>query len=124
MTENIKMEIDGAVVPLSGIWVHTQTDPFPGGHRYALRIPKQLADEWLTSHRLTWDDLRDAGLWFQSLFGDLAGSARYAVPLTHVLNTIDKIEVAEEFVVIYGVCSPFLRSKAPSGEPPSRLHGT
>jgi hypothetical protein len=32
--------------------------------------------------------------------------------LTHVLNTIDKIEVAEEIVVICGVCSPFLRSKA------------
>jgi hypothetical protein len=113
MTENVKLEIDEAVVPLSGIWVHAQTDPFPGGHRYALRISKQLADAWLTSHRLTWDDLRDAGLWFQSLFGDLAGSARYSVPLTHVLNTIDKIEVAEELVVIYGVCSPFVRPKEP-----------
>lgn len=109
-TDEARLEIDGADVPLSGIWVHSQTDPYPGGHRYTLRIPRPRADSWLANSGLSWDDLRDAGLWFQSLVGELAGSSSCATLFTHVLNTIDKIEKMEGQVEIQGVCSPFVRA--------------
>jgi hypothetical protein len=108
-TDKAVLEIDGVAVPLIAVWVHLQNVPFPGGHRYVLRIPKSQADAWLAGRRQTWDDLRH-GLWFQSPFSELAGSARYTGPTTHVLNTMDAVEETEGLVNVCGVCSTFLRA--------------
>jgi hypothetical protein len=123
--DDASIEIDGSDMPLPGIWVHSQTDPFPGGHRYILRIPRKLAEPWLARRQLTWDDLGDAGWWFQCFFRDMASSSRYfqcffsdmacssrySGPLQYVLNAIDSIVDMGDQVEIHGLCSPFIQPR-------------
>ena len=47
-----------------------------------------------------------------------------SVPMRYVLNTIERIVVGDEAVEIFGVCSPFVRSKREEpGEPDTRSSG-
>jgi hypothetical protein len=110
------IQIDGSDVSLVSVWVHHQTDPYPGGHRYRLTVPLAIADAWLRKMRISWTDVQGSSLfWFQSLVCDLAGSARYSSGISYVLNTIDQIEKTETAYLICGVCSPFVRPSNSGG---------
>ena len=108
-TMTARLEVDGTDVPLSVVWVHAQTDPYPGGHRYRLLVPITVADEWLRRMEIQQSDLGDCGIWFQSLVGDFARDARCSLPLACVLNTVENIQTTDEYLEVTGVCSPFVR---------------
>jgi hypothetical protein len=95
-------------VPLSAIWIHHQTNPYPGGLQYRLRIDRGVADTWLSLHRHQWSDILHAGIWFQSLFSHLVGDQKYAAPFAFVLNTVEAIDVQRKYVEIQGTASPFV----------------
>src|SRR5437016_2580809 len=104
--------IDGVKVSLDNVWIHSQTDPFPGGHHYALFLPNPLAQEWLSelglessapAARLSWDGL----YWLSSLLVEKV--PRLVLHPQFVLNTIERIAPEEHGLTLYGICSPFVR---------------
>ena len=104
-----RLEVDGTDVSLSAVWVHAQTDPYPGGHRYRLIVPSADADAWLRRMEIQLSDLNDCGIWFQSFVGHFAGDARGSLPCAYVLNTVEDVQATDEYLEVTGVCSPFVR---------------
>jgi hypothetical protein len=118
-TDDPLLLIDDQEVDLGNVWVHAQDDPYPGGHRYCLRLPESLAAHWmskvgleptqqydhmeyLSRHGLFWLDGVLAGWRMQR--SDLA-----RMSVTFVINTISKIIPIGLGVEVHGVCSPFVR---------------
>ena len=93
-----RLLIDGAEVDLSDVWIHSQDDPYPGGHRYRLWLPEPLAGSWSGGGLLA--------------LGSALAAAPRAVRTREpgepafVLNTIEKVTPGEQGVEIEGECSP------------------
>jgi hypothetical protein len=116
----LKLEIDGQEFPLAGIWYHPQSDPYPGGHEYHLRVSTDLAKEWMVPPNLTKTGQIDeqsqrSGLaWFYDLF--IPFRMKGFVTFSHVLNTITKVKVSDAYLDFCGVCSPFIRKSNDKAE--------
>jgi hypothetical protein len=112
----VRLDVDGAEVPLGSVWVHHQSDPYPGGLRYRLIVPRDMAAQWV-GNILGRSDERRAGEMLFLIAGMLSWVRHEATSeihrneagLTHVLNTIDSVTEGESHLTIGGACSPFLK---------------
>ncbi len=97
------------------VWTHAQRDPFPGGHTNEVRLIGQDVKRYLERFPLTVSNRLEEGTtnWFLQCIERTW--TRNGAPLAWVLNTIDRVEVAEECITIAGVCSPFISSKPAQG---------
>lgn len=121
-TGEVRLEVEGAEVPLGSAWVHHQSDPYPGGLRYRLIVPTAMAVQWV-GERLGRDgegvDVHRARKVLFLIAGMLSwvrheatrGGHTPEAELTHVLNTIDSVEEGVAYYTIGGVCSPFIRDR-------------
>src|SRR5262245_61473939 len=95
LPEGLELEIDGQEFPLQGIWIHHQSEPYPGGHEYHLRVPTALTKEWVVPRDIIKDGQIDeqcqrSGLnWIWDLFRPFRVKA--PVVFSHVLNTVSKV---------------------------------
>jgi hypothetical protein len=116
----VRLDVDGAEVPLGSVWVHHQSEPYPGGLRYRLIVPRGMAAQWVGNILGRGDEGIDERRAREMLFliaGMLSWvrheatseSHRHEAGLTHVLNTIDSVAEGESYLTIGGVCSPFLK---------------
>jgi hypothetical protein len=117
-TECPILDIDGVSIPIGVIWIHYQRDPFPGGHRYRLRLPEPLAS--VLGERLgrsissdTADNSRDYLYWLSSILSELITSDMSGQMETrYVINTVSETKLNEDGSLdLYGVCSPFVGAK-------------
>jgi hypothetical protein len=95
-----RLLIDGTDMDLSNIWIHSQDDPYPGGHRYGLWLSEPLASSWLAS---------GCGLFGLSsvlALAQMLGRARESEAAVFVLNTIERVAQEDQGVEIEGECSP------------------
>lgn len=107
---SVSLEIDGILQDHPCALVHSQDDPFPGGHDYLLRIHEPKFVKLLRknappgpgplSTRESRDVLRSLSMYLDEARGDEA--TRY------VLNTASYIEFSESCVVLHGICSELL----------------
>lgn len=117
-SSQLHLEVDGKEVPVAKVLVHSQRDPFPGGHDYRLFLPAKQGQEWISElglepgsagefdDQLSWDGL----YWLGSV---LSGVMPSMVPdPCFVLNTISKVQRTEDGIWIQGICSPFVKSSA------------
>jgi hypothetical protein len=128
----MRLEVEGAEVPMASVWVHHQRDPYPGGLRYRLSVPMSMAAPWIGRLPGRGDVDEDgarrgltaiAGMLSWARYEDAGGGHAQEVRLTHVLNTIDTVEESEARYTIGGICSPFLGAgmAEPCDGPESRL---
>jgi hypothetical protein len=95
-----RLLIDEVEIELGRIWIHSQDDPYPGGHRYRLWFPERHASVW-----------RASGGELSGLSYVLSSIAREHQPKKDespcfVLNTIQNVTQAEQGVEIVGEYSP------------------
>jgi hypothetical protein len=113
--------IDGREVEFSAIWIHAQDDPYPGGHRYCLRLPAALANDWMEEvglepkRRYTGMEhlSRDGLFWLASKLSAwrMERNDQGTGPLQFVINTISEIEPEVEGIEVRGICSPFVHAQ-------------
>lgn len=104
------LKIDGIQNSFSSIWCHYQSDPFPGGHLYMIRLPPVLARDWSQRagrrERYAYDAMSDLAFVLSPLKTDETMEA------TYVLNNIENVTWDQGWVCIKGVCSKFLKRQA------------
>jgi hypothetical protein len=114
---SVSLEIDGIPVPVSLVLPLVQSDPFPGGHKYCLRISGKKLEKIF--------DQFPPGIYLkpemdivQSLFGSaivILSRSRRDVnnlqSLSYFLNSIDKVVFSENEIMIEGECSEVVHSK-------------
>jgi len=121
-----RLLIDDNEVNLDAVWIHSQDDPDPGGHRYCLTLPSHVADDWMTKLGLRPSVSYD-GMEHLSRDGLFCLSSELAalrmergetsdVPWLFVINTISQIAPIQYGVEVRGICSPFVRSKRSAEE--------
>jgi hypothetical protein len=107
----VDVSVDGIRRDQRMIWVHPQDEPFPGGHRYEVRLHGAPALEYLRGQpcpvcsRL---DKDDAGSFLNLIYWALEAPEPDVI-FQFVLNTIDTVEVSGDTICITGECSPFIR---------------
>ena len=114
-----RLLIDDVQVGIGNVWIHAQDDPYPGGHRFVIWLPADLATYWLSRVGLesgkAYRDLlffsRKGLLFLAGALGSwrIAQKNKEVKPWLFVLNTIDQVTPAEEGLEIQGECSPFVR---------------
>jgi hypothetical protein len=102
-TTGPRLLIDEAEVHLGHAWMHDQDYPYPGGHRYRLWLPGELAEPWLSGRRPTL-----SGLYSLLSFSGLQQAVRETKPWLYVLNTVEAVEPMPAGVELRGECSPFV----------------
>ena len=97
MTYDAVLLVDGARVHLLDTITIRQGEPFPGGHRFQLTVsgPGIPAVSLLGS---------DAFAWVEVLRAREVGEA--VPPARIVLNSIERLDVSDDLVVMEGACSP------------------
>lgn len=121
------LTIDGSETSPFNVWIHHQSDPYPGGHTYHWRIPTRLvgpfdAVDFTTSESPDHDQQRQWLFWLQFILRNwscnLAVERRlhvnHPVNYEYVLNTITSLTVTEDLLVLDGVCSRFVRDSGPA----------
>jgi hypothetical protein len=108
----VDVSVDGIRRDQRMIWVHPQDEPFPGGHRYEVRLHGAPALEYLRGQPCpvrTRLDKGDANSFLNLIYWALE-APEPEVAFEFVLNTIDAVEVSGETICITGECSPFIRA--------------
>jgi len=116
------LEVDGTPVQVSGVWIHHQRDPFPGGHTFRLRLPvfhTRLWLKWLNRSlpqmvECPDDDLSEHCLrWLALVLSSTRkhGESDASSEVSFVLNSITRISIHGEAATITGVCSDFVRGE-------------
>jgi len=116
----VRLKVEGAEVSPGSVRVRHQSDPYPGGLRYRLTVPRGMAARWVGDLLARGDGGIDENRAREVLFliagmlswvrHEATGGGQIPVAeLTHVLNTIDSVEEGGADYTIGGVCSPFLK---------------
>ena len=95
------------------VW-HYQEDPFPGGHRYELRVSGTLTRRLrsILKKLSTPVPRRESNQFFNELYLARArADLRYdtAPRDGYVLNTIESFSLEPGVIILQGVCSPVVR---------------
>ncbi|MEW4489593.1 hypothetical protein AB1L42_16035 [Thalassoglobus sp. JC818] len=111
MSNELTIQVDGQHASPSEIVLHFQADPFPGGHRYEMVIPRKAISGELWEYTKfedtknpSEDQARNWFYWIPSLLQrqDEAARAKF------VLNNVQHIRVSHDEVLLCGDCSPFV----------------
>jgi hypothetical protein len=115
--EHTHVTIDGEPATLMALQFHHQVEPWPGGHRFEVRVSVPwFVGELKSRHGLgTKLNLTEGevGIVFSGLRGIASGQARESAEARGMkpsfwLNSVEEMLVAEDEVLIRGVCSPAL----------------
>jgi hypothetical protein len=117
------LTIDGTETSPFNVWIHHQTDPYPGGHTYHWLIPRRLvgpfhAAEFASCRSPNHDQQRNWLLWLQPILCNWSCNLAaerflqfdHPVDYQYVLNTIESLNVTDDRLALDGVCSPFVRT--------------
>lgn len=112
---DFRFEVDGVAWQVTQAWFHAQDDPFPGGHRFVLRLlDPRLAKSVLACarpasalpERKTTQDVFDA------VHSETTFLEGYGQDFAWMLNTVDRVvREPNGQVVVEGVCSPIARRR-------------
>ena len=113
MSNELTIRIDGQLATPSEIVLHFQANPFPGGHRYEMAIPRKSIGGELweyakfeDSENPSEDQARNWFYWIPSLLQRQEAAAR----AMFVLNNVQRLKVTHDEVLLCGDCSPFVRA--------------
>lgn len=110
----IRISIDGEFVPVGTVGILLQSDPFPGGHRYTLRILNFDAQRSSTLPRGEFvspsrELCSSASLLVSSKIDQTSAFQNIEVEALYLINTIEELTVEESEFFMEGVCSPVVR---------------
>jgi len=98
--------VDGEELPLTDTIRLFQPDPFPGGHRYRLIVPRSnLSQQFgIGPTSAPWVATQQSTMWaIESIAAALPGES--AIPARYILNSVEVIRESNEGLEIEGLCS-------------------
>lgn len=112
MSAGPTLEIDSIPVSLAEVWVHQQSDPYPGDHTFELIVPVSCLGDW--KHQLaataSHEELAQIALkmvkWSSHYW--LQNQSIEPEPARYVLNKVLSVESADNALVLSGICSTFI----------------
>jgi hypothetical protein len=115
MSNKLIIRIDNQQVEPEEVIFHFQTDPFPGGHFFEMVIPRNAISSELWKYAKFQDTenpqedkARDWFYWLPSIVHGFRLNEN--IRAKFVLNSIKKIIVNFDNVLIHGVCSLYIRN--------------
>jgi hypothetical protein len=105
------LNVDNETQNVRSLMFHIQDNPYPGGHRYSLRIQDQdvmhvLQDVGPGVYR---DLSRSQSSSIMNRIFSIIGLKFVRGDFTYWVNTIDYLEVGNDTVLLQGRCSPQVR---------------
>lgn len=114
MRDELILRIDGQRTVSEEVVLHFQTNPFPGGHRFEMVIPRKGISKEIWEYARFQDAenpseelARDWFFWLPSILHGKPVSE--TIRAKFVLNTIQRMRVGPEDVFLQGDCSPLIK---------------
>ena len=114
-----QLSVDGNAISPEEVFVHFQADPFPGGHRFKLNLPVELARSAVIERANKFSqselDSETQNLLLCEIEHSLSLLTKGDNPtipsrlhIRYVLNNVESIHALRDIVVFSGVCSPLV----------------
>ena len=115
MCNELTIQVDNYYVLPGELALHFQADPFPGGHRYQMTIPRnRISSKVLRHARFEETDCpseHQARNWFYWIPAILQlQSQEEDIRARFILNNIHELRIGIDDIFLKGACSPFVRS--------------
>lgn len=117
----VDIRVDGSQIPGLSIIPHAQGDPFPGGHVYKVNLYGTKLGDVCNRKVGVYKKISNSEvdqlfsyIWYLFENNVRKSGSEYG----YILNTIERIEIAKDFMIIEGICSPsisLVRGKALNG---------
>jgi hypothetical protein len=112
---DIELTVDGQIEDARSVMCHHQSDPYPGGHHYRLAVHDPDVVEAAKKNlgigvNLKFSEI-ESRLFLSLLYSHISLKLGRDLPFRYWLNTIDQFDVAENGIVLQGICSRHLADK-------------
>ena len=115
MSQPFELKVDGQAADARRLECHFQSDPFPGGHHYELAVTDAETIAFARKRFGNGIHQEIGEAQSRDLLSFLDGMKQIKIgrenPPQFWANTIDRLAVSEDRIVLKGVCSPHADAK-------------